>query len=234
MNLFKRVWTFLTGMMPVWILLVTSFVATAFVLLLGWLLNLVAPITLWQAVIISTATLIFLTYSFYANFPSTADRLGLIILIPATTVVFLLLILPFVWLIPLVSPLDPWQATLVGTSMIFFFGYFSIEWLVSDLKKELRAAQGIRLVDQDDLYTYDKDDEDDEDDEDDDDDWEQFIDELDEGQYVIIRDRQTGLNLLLAADSIDLDEPCPCESGRKYRNCHGQGRTQSQARRRRR
>ena len=220
MNIFKRIWAALDALIPLFALLLISFLATAIVLFLGWLLSLVTALTLWQAVVIACISFLISTYTLYSRLPPGDPIPPLIILTPFATLLMLVIVLPLVWLIPLVSPFDPWQSAQVGAAMTFMVGYVVLNWIASQLNEAITEAESL------DRLRYD--------DGDDDEGWEEFIDELDEGQYVIIRDRQTGLNLLLAPDSISPDEPCPCESGRKYRNCHGQGQFQGQAAKRRR
>ena len=225
MNIFKRIWGVLDSLLPLFALLLISFLATAVVLFLGWLLSLVTPLTLWQSVVIASISFLLSTHTLYTRLPPGDPIPPLIVLAPSATLAMLVVTLPFVWLIPLVTPFDPWQSAQVGAAMAFMVSYVIMSWILTQTKEVIEQSESL------DRLRYDDDDDDDDDDEEG---WEEFIDELDEGRYVIIRDRDSGLNLLLAADSIDPDELCPCESGRKYRNCHGQGQIQSQAKRRRR
>ncbi len=222
MNIFKRVLSFLDILLPLLALLLISFLATAIVLFLGWLLSLATALTMWQTVVIASISFLLATYTLYTRFPPGDPIPPLIVLAPLFTLFMLLIILPLVWLIPLVSPFDPWQSAQVGAAMTLMVSYVVMSWILTQTSETIEQAESLERL----MY--------DDDDDDDDEGWEEFIDELDEGQYVIIRDRQTGLNQLLAPDSISPDEPCPCESGRKYRNCHGQGQFQGQAKRRRR
>ncbi|MBP7961720.1 MAG: SEC-C domain-containing protein [Caldilineaceae bacterium] len=220
MNIFKRILGVLDILLPLFALLVISFLATAIVLLLGWLFSLVTPLTMWQAVVIASVSFLLSTYTLYTRLPPGDPIPLLIILTPFAALAMLIITLPLVWLIPLVSPFDPWQSAQVGAAMTLMVSYVVLGWILTQTSEAIEQSESLERL----MYDDDGDDED----------WEEFIDELDEGQYVIIRDRDSGLNLLLAADSISPDEPCPCESGRKYRNCHGQGQVQSQVAKRRR
>lgn len=216
----KRIGGFIGSILPIFLTLIVSLVATVFVLFFGWIFSLVTGLTVWQAVVITSAGAILSTYTLHARLPRGNDILPVAILAPLSTLILLVTLLPLVWLIPLVSPLDSWQSCLVGAAMTFTVGHIVLNWL-SDGVMEESYRQGNKGI----FDTFDDDEEES---------WEEFIGSLDEGQYVVIRDRQTGMNLILETDSISPDELCPCESGRKYRNCHGQGQVQSQVAKRRR
>lgn len=204
----KALYDFFNAIVPLLILAVIAVLASAITLFLGWLFTLVTALSLTQAMLIVCATFALSTYTLYTSLPKQDQLSNLVILAPLALVSPLPIILLLTWLISLVTSLEQGAASLVATSITLTIGYVVLDWLVRIVNDEVMATLGP----EDDLYGNDDDDE-----------WEEDLQELPEGNYTVIRNIQTDMNLLVPMDELAPEGLCPCGSGRKFRNCHGVG-----------
>lgn len=209
-----RIIAWILVIFPIIVLVIAAFASVGFVLLFGWLFSLVTGLTLWQAVVITSTAFALATHTLHQRLPYKNDVFPILIFAPMITFLFLLIIWPLELLLIRVTPFDAWAAGLVSAAMTLTVGYVSTSWITgqaTDLFIETEQPYSrIKATDEEEF--------------------EEYMEQYEEGCYLLVRDRNTEELLFLSIDEIALDEPCPCGSGRKFRNCHGQGQTQRRRR----